>query len=90
MPQDKLNKITDIDKAIRIIECYEEALKFYAEFAHWKTVTVEDTNQRFCIMQGSDLEYFKEPNQDSYCGKTARKALAEAEKIKGEGLSELA
>lgn len=53
-----------------------EALEFYASLKNWRTVTISSRNQRFCILTGADLEYFQEPNQDSYCGKRAREALA--------------
>lgn len=66
--------------AAQLKDCIE-ALEFYGDKRSWKTVTISNHNQRFCIMQGSDLEYFQEPNQDSYCGKRAREVLR---KIKGE------
>lgn len=59
-----------------------EALEFYADKGSWNSVTVEDTNRRFCILSGSDLEYFEQENQNSYCGKRARKTLAKLKEMK--------
>lgn len=74
------NAPSDIAYLLALVERYEKALEFYADLKNWRTVTVSNKNQRFCIMTGADLEYFQEPNQDSYCGKRARKALEAGER----------
>ena len=52
-----------------------KALEFYGDKANWKSVTIEDTNRRFCIFTGADLEYFINEDRNSFCGKRAREAL---------------
>ncbi len=52
-----------------------EALEFYGTKTHWKSVTIEDTNRKFCILS-TDLEYFQNESQNSFCGKRAREALS--------------
>lgn len=74
------NAPSDIGYLLALVERYEKALEFYANLKNWRTVTVSNKNQRFCIMTGADLEYFQEPNQDSYCGKRAREALEAGER----------
>lgn len=74
------NAPSDIEYLLALVERYEKALEFYADLKNWRTVTVSNKNQRFCIMTGADLEYFQEPNQDSYCGKRAREALEAGER----------
>ena len=51
-----------------------DALEFYGDKLHWKSVTVEDTNRRFCIMF-IDGEYDRD-TLHTYCGKMARQSLA--------------
>lgn len=67
--------VKDLEKKESRIQRLREALEFYGNKESWKTVTVSNHNQIFCIMM-ADLEYFEEPNQDSYCGRMARWALA--------------
>lgn len=50
------------------------ALEFYANKSNWKSVTVEDTNRRFCIMF-LDGEYDRD-TLHTYCGRRARAALS--------------
>lgn len=63
---------SECQKLTEQLSDFKKCVEFYADLKHWKTITVENENQRFCIMQGSDLEYFQEPNRDSYGGKLAR------------------
>lgn len=69
-----------VDREIGLREALALAVKgleFYAHKDSWKSVTVEDTNRRFCIMSGYDLEYFGNENRNSYGGKLARTTLAQ-------------
>lgn len=59
-----------------------EIIHFYAEPSNWKSVTIEDTHRRFCIFTGSDLEYFQDDNQNSFCGRKARDFLKRLEDSK--------
>lgn len=70
-------------KAVRYKEVYE-ALEYYADKSTWKSVTIEDTNRRFCICTGADIEYFQHDSQNSYCGKRARQIIAQLPKPEGE------